>query len=82
MATGGRTISGDHDGRVTEIRCGNCKHWLGEATEPLVYVEHVNRGPDANVSRPRDLRLCKSCNRVNVFISKAALDGRMRTIVD
>ena len=63
---------------MNEVRCGNCKHWLGEASEPLVFVEDVNRGPDTKVSEPRDLRLCKSCNRVNVFIPRSVLDRRLQ----
>lgn len=56
------------------VRCGNCQHWLGEAPEALVYVEHVGKGAEAKVEPPRDLRLCKSCNRVNVFIARKDLD--------
>lgn len=67
---------------MNELRCGNCKHWLGESSEPLLYVEHVDRSSDARVSRPRDLRLCKSCNQVNVFILKSALDTRMQRAVN
>lgn len=57
------------------IRCGNCDHWLGESPEPLVFVEHVGRGTDAKINPPRDLRLCKACLRVNVFIKRSDLDG-------
>lgn len=53
-----------------EIRCGNCKHWLGESAVPLVYIEHVGHGTEARVAAPRDLRLCKSCGRVNVFVAR------------
>lgn len=56
------------------VRCGNCKHWLGESPEPLVFVEDVGRSDEARVDPPRDLRLCKSCGRVNVFIARKDLD--------
>ncbi|MFW6089686.1 MAG: hypothetical protein ACODAB_08030 [Gemmatimonadota bacterium] len=60
-----------------EIRCGKCSHWLGEAPEPLVYVEHVGRSTEARVEPPRDLRLCKSCGRVNVFVARTDLGERL-----
>lgn len=61
-----------------EVRCGNCSHWLGESPEPLVYIEHVERGGDARIGAPRDLRLCKSCGRVNVFVARTDLDARLQ----
>lgn len=61
----------------TEIRCGNCSHWLGEASLPLVYIEHVRRGAEAKVAAPRDLRLCKSCGQVNVFVAFEHLQARL-----
>lgn len=61
----------------TEVRCGNCSHWLGESSVPLVYVEHVRRGSEARVSAPRDLRLCKSCGRVNVFVARDHLHAAL-----
>lgn len=61
-----------------EIRCGNCSHWLGESPSELVFVEHVQRGPDARVIPPRDLRLCKSCGRVNVFVAREEVEARLK----
>ena len=62
---------------MTEVRCGNCGHWIGEAPDDLVLVEHVKRSSDTKVGPPRDLRICASCNRVNVFIARASLDGML-----
>ena len=59
------------------IRCGNCTHWLGESSVPLVFVAHVQKGEEPGVERPRDLRLCKSCGSVNVFVSRNDLAGRL-----
>lgn len=64
---------------MTELRCGNCNHWLGESPVELVFVETVERGPDARIASPRDLRLCKSCGRVNVFVARDALDRYLAT---
>jgi hypothetical protein len=60
-----------------EIRCGNCRHWLGESAVPLVYIEHVGHGTKARVAAPRDLRLCKSCGRVNVFVAREHLNAAL-----
>lgn len=60
-----------------DIRCGNCSHWLGESAVPLVFVEHVKRGTEARISAPRDLRLCKSCGRVNVFVAREHLHAAL-----
>lgn len=60
---------------ANELRCGGCQYWLGESAEPLVFVETVAKSADALVQRPRDLRLCKSCGRVNVFIRRGDLDA-------
>lgn len=62
-----------------EVRCGNCSHWLGESPVPLVFIEHVQKGADAKVLAPRDLRLCKSCSRVNVFVALEHLQARLAT---
>lgn len=62
---------------MNELRCGNCSHWLGEAPVPLVRIDVVARGSDARVKPPRDLRLCKSCGRVNVFVARADLEARL-----
>jgi hypothetical protein len=65
---------------MNELRCGNCRSWLGEAVEVMVHVEHVEKGTESvralAISPPRDLRLCKSCERVNVFVPKASLAVR------
>ena len=66
---------------MTDLRCGNCGHWLGETPTELVLVEHVTRSSDTKVGAPRDLRLCASCNRVNVFVARASLDGTLATPV-
>jgi hypothetical protein len=58
----------------TPLRCGSCNHWLGESVEPLAFVECVKNGMDATIAPPRDLRLCKSCLRVSVFIPRRDLD--------
>ena len=58
----------------TSLRCGKCGYWLGESTVSLVRVEHVSKGNDVTIAPPRDLRLCKQCSRVNVFIARADLD--------
>lgn len=60
---------------MIEIRCGNCGYWIGEASEELVLVGHVNHGEDAGVEPPRDLRHCVGCKRVNVFVPRTSLDG-------
>lgn len=56
------------------VRCGKCSYWLGESPEPLVFVEDVAKSNEASVDPPRDMRLCKSCGRVNVFIARKDLD--------
>ncbi len=48
---------------------------MGEAPEELVLVGHVKRSEDTEVAAPRDLRLCASCERVNVFVPLSSLDG-------
>lgn len=58
------------------LRCGNCHCWLGEATVELVRIEVLEKGAEATIRPPRDLRLCKQCRRVNVFVPKADLDLR------
>ena len=64
----------------TTLRCGNCNHWLGESVERLVFIKHVGKSPEAGIERPRDLRLCKSCSRVNVFIPRSDLDIRRECV--
>jgi hypothetical protein len=70
---------------VKRIECGNCKTWLGESVVDLVFVEHVEKGVESvselGVRPPRDLRLCKSCDRVNVFIPRAELDQRRAAVI-
>lgn len=62
---------------MSKLRCGNCDHWLGEAPSPLVYVTNIATGEEPSVRPPRDLRLCKSCGQVNVFIAQRDLDARL-----
>lgn len=63
------------------VRC-KCGYWLGEATEPLVRIEVVPRGPDVTVDSPRDLRYCKQCLSVNVFVPRKEFDRRRDTALD
>lgn len=59
---------------MSELRCKGCSHWLGESPVPLVYVESVKKSAEARITTPRDLRLCKSCGYINVFIARADLE--------
>lgn len=55
-----------------ELRCANsdCRgYWLGEAPERVVLMEMVAKGADVTVQPPRDLRICKRCGCVNVFVT-------------
>ena len=61
---------------VTEVRCRNCRKWVGETVAPLVPVETVAAGEESKIAPPRDLRLCRSCGTVTVFIPRADLDLR------
>jgi hypothetical protein len=56
------------------LRCGSCDYWLGESVVPLVRVEHVAKGDEVTIRPPRDLRLCKACGRVTVFVAIRDLD--------
>lgn len=60
------------------VHCGNgrCKYWLGESPEPLVYVESVEKGEEVTIPAPRDVRICKGCGSVAIFVPKASLDLR------
>lgn len=58
---------------MTELKCGNCGYWVGESSKPLAYVEHVASGYEAVIPHPRDLRLCKQCSRVSVFVPEEDL---------
>ena len=58
----------------TALRCRNCNRWLGESTEPLIFIEHVRKSADVHIRPPRDLRFCKNCNCVNVFVNLKDLD--------
>lgn len=62
---------------MIEVRCGNCGHWIGEAPAELILVEHVKRSGDTKVEAPRDLRICRGCGRVNVFVALSSLDGML-----
>ncbi len=48
----------------------------------MIFVDHVSRDPEAEIGPPRDLRLCKSCGRVNVFVQKDDLDLHMAESVN
>ncbi|WP_425154697.1 hypothetical protein [Candidatus Palauibacter sp.] len=61
-----------------ELRCARCDCWLGESAEPLVHVDTVTKGYDVTLAPPRDLRLCKSCGRVNVFVPRRSLTAAQR----
>lgn len=63
------------------LRCGNCNYYLGETWSKLVYVGHCKRATDSPVEPPRDLRLCKSCGRINAFVPLSSLDVRRGTAV-
>jgi HK97 family phage prohead protease len=56
------------------LRCANCSHWVGEAVEEMVRIGHEPNAKNLHVRPPRDLRLCRSCGRVTVFIPKNDLD--------
>lgn len=58
-----------------ELRCGNgkCGYWLGESAVPLVNLGVVAKAADATVRGPRDLRLCRKCEQVNVFVTRESL---------
>jgi HK97 family phage prohead protease len=56
------------------LKCANCKYWLGEAVEEMAAIDHVGHGRDVTLSPPRDLRLCKQCGRVTVFVRRKDLD--------
>lgn len=60
------------------VLCGNgrCKYWLGESPEPLVYVESVEKGEEVTIPPPRDVRICKGCGQVAIFVPKSSLKVR------
>ena len=62
---------------MIEVRCGECGQWIGESPAELVLVEVVDRGSDATVEPPRDIRRCPSCKLVSVFVARASLDGTL-----
>ena len=66
---------------VHALRCHNCRKWIGEAAIALIPVETVAAGTECKVAPPRDLRLCRSCGRVTVFIPRADLDLRRRAVI-
>ena len=63
------------------LRCQNCRKWIGESVVALVPVETVRAGKECKVAAPRDLRFCRSCGRVTVFIPKADLDLRRKAVI-
>lgn len=65
---------------MTDLRCGTCNYWIGESAIDLVRVEVVDRSAETRVATPRDLRVCKSCGGVNVFVSKDALDRSLARV--
>ena len=64
-----------------DVRCGDCGYWLGESSQKLIHVECLAHSTETRVAPPRDLRLCKKCGRVNVFIAAADLDWRRVSVV-
>lgn len=60
------------------VHCGNgaCKYWLGESPEPLVYVESVEKGEEVKIPPPRDVRICKGCGSVAIFVPRESLARR------
>lgn len=60
------------------VHCGNgrCNYWLGESSEPLVYVESVAKGEHVTIPAPRDVRICKGCGHVAIFVPRSSLDLR------
>ena len=72
------------EAKAHPVLCGNtldkkgrpvtCDHWLGESPEPLVYVDSVAKGADVRIPPPRDVRICKGCGGVAVFVPRRALD--------
>lgn len=51
----------------------DCGRVLGEAHDSLIFVGKVKELAEVQVSGPRDVRYCKSCNRLAVYIPKASL---------
>ncbi len=60
------------------LRCYECRKWVGESVDPLIPVDRIAAGAECKVDPPRDLRLCRSCGVVTVFIPRADLDLRRR----
>lgn len=58
---------------MNELRCSNCNYWLGESVVSLAHLGHVQKSAEATVKPPRDLRVCKSCGQVNVFVPREGL---------
>lgn len=58
-----------------ELRCGNgrCNYWLGEAPSQMVNLGVFAKAGDVTIQGPRDLRLCRKCEQVNVFVPLAEL---------
>lgn len=63
-----------------ELRChaDGCDYWLGESTQPLVFVETVSHSRKATVAPPRDIRQCKGCGEKNIYIPRSELPNRRR----
>lgn len=53
-----------------------CRYWLGESLQPVVYVASVKKGEEVTIAEPRDVRICKGCGQVAVFVPRAGLDLR------
>lgn len=64
---------------MKELRCGDCDYWIGEASTELVLVATIQKNTDPPVQSPRDLRLCKGCGKVSVFVARTDLYARMQT---
>lgn len=63
-----------------KVSCGKCRQFVGEADEPVVYVESVPTGRNSveelKVAPPRLSYICKSCGLLNAYVPLADLDAR------
>lgn len=69
------------EARDNDLQCGNCKLWVGESAEPMVKIDVVDSGFEATVPPPRDLRLCKRCGKVTVFVPSKDIDAWRASII-
>lgn len=60
-----------------EVRCQNCSHYLGESSVELVSLGTVKHSTEVKVQPPRDLRYCKSCQNISIYVARADLEARL-----